>query len=212
MSQAGNSNTTNLSRRAALARLSVAAAAGAVALPAAASALGGLAPQTAGHSGDAELRRLWEHYLARAAARISANEKLIPARAAFDAEMPPCPKDVLPGHHFAAHYWLWQKHGLDRLNADWNAATNEESEIVATIQRTQAEGIIGIGIKLAALPAPITSGVVPVRDNEDRYETILAALVDIDRLAGTNLVEIYASANEEEAAYEELPVPKWISQ
>jgi hypothetical protein len=39
MSQAGNSNTMNLSRRAALARLSVAA--GAVALPAAASALGG---------------------------------------------------------------------------------------------------------------------------------------------------------------------------
>ena len=82
----------NLSRRVILAG---AATAPALALPAVALAS---AAEVSGP--DKELRRLWSEYSALAAADDALLLKYTPARAAYDAEEPPCPEDVLSGTHF----------------------------------------------------------------------------------------------------------------
>ena len=118
-----------------------------------AAALAALSPAQ-----DVELRLLWSEYLVHADAHAAAQEKQKPARAAFDAEFPPCPDDVLPGEHWRAHNWLWRKHGLDHLSDAWNAAGSAMCETAETILQTEAAGLFGIGVKLAALPAEPDAG------------------------------------------------------
>jgi hypothetical protein len=111
-----------------------------------------------------------------------------PARAAFDAELPPCPDDVLPGDHWSAHDWLWHKHGLDPLWNACNAADSAMRETIATILQTEVEGLFGVGVKLAAIPAEC--------DPEDCKEAVAAVLDDLDRLLGSdfagNFAELFA--------------------
>jgi hypothetical protein len=111
---------------------------------------------------------------------------------AFDAEFPPCPDDVLPGHHWRAHKWLWRKHGLDRLNDDWNAADSAMRETIAAILRSPAEGLFGIGVKLAALPNDY--------DAEDCVDAAAAVRRDIDRLIGSNFAALITNSAEEDVS------------
>jgi hypothetical protein len=97
----GFMSPTNLSRRHLVA---TAAALPALAVPAVAGTTLALSPEG---DGDAVLLRLWSEYLARAAAHTAAQKEMEPARALYDAEEPPCPDDVLPGHHFEDNQWLW---------------------------------------------------------------------------------------------------------
>jgi hypothetical protein len=161
------------SRRAILAGASVLATVAAVAPIAARKA--------ATASDDAELRRLWSEYLKHADAYAAAREKYEPVRAAFDAELPPCPNGVVPGTHLHAHAWLWHKHGLDTLCEAWYAPDFAMREMIPTILHTEAEGLYGIGVKLAALPNHF--------DTEDLDDAIAAVLGDIDRLLGSDFAE-----------------------
>ena len=90
--------------------------ASAAAIPAAAMAL----PATA--APDRELRRLWAIYLGKIAEDEAAHQKYSVARAAYDAEEPPCPDGVLEGHHWESLQWLRDKHGVDPLYDAWNEA------------------------------------------------------------------------------------------
>jgi hypothetical protein len=176
------STSSKLSRRALVAGVSATVPLASVAA---------LATQEPGTS-DAELRRLWSEYLARADAHAAAEEKYKPARAAFDAELPPCPDDVLPGHHWAAHQWLWQKHGLDPLCDTQNEIDTKLHQTIAAILQTEAEGLFGIGVKLSALPAD--------REYLDtsEYEDAIAAVLDnIDRLLGSDFAERFAEHDPE---------------
>jgi hypothetical protein len=148
-----------------------------------------LAPAVARASGDAELRRLWSEYLKHAAAYAVARKRYEPARAAFDAEFPPCPDDVLPGTHWRAHDRLWQKHGLDPLDDASNAADTAVRETIAIILHTEAAGLFGIGVKLAALPHDY--------DPQDWVEVAAAVRLDIDRLIGSGFAELAVSSAEE---------------
>jgi hypothetical protein len=171
--------STKLNRRALMA--------GAAAVPlASATAVAG--------QGDADLRRLWSEYLVHADTYAAAREKLAPVRAAFDAELPPCPDDVLPCHHWQDHQWLWHKHGLDPLTDAWNAADSAmRKTIAAIILATEATGLFGIGVKLAA----------GWLDPEDQQDAIAAALGDIDRLLGSGFAERFADRLEESAREED---------
>jgi hypothetical protein len=133
---------------------------------------------------DAELRRLWSEYLKQSAAFDAASEKMKSARAAFDAELPPCPDDVLPGDHWSAHRWLWEKHGLEALNNAWNAEYSAMLGTITTILQTKVEGLAGIGVKLAALPADC--------DGQDCKEAVASVLEDIDRLLGSDFTRNFA--------------------
>jgi hypothetical protein len=137
---------------------------------------------------DLDLRRLWSEYLSHVSAYAVAEEKYKPARAAFDAELPPCPEDVLLGHHWSAHNWLWQKHGLDPLYDARDAVASAMHETIATILHTEAEGLFGIGVKLAALPNHW--------DAQDCVDAVAAVQQDIDRLIGTNFAERVRTSDE----------------
>src|ERR1700730_12150002 len=134
---------------------------------------------------DAALLSLWAEYLGHALAHEAAQAAYKPIRAAFDAEMPPFPPDVLPGHHWEAMQPLWRSYGLEELSDASNNAYNRASATIAAIQATPAEGLIGIGIKLAALPLD--------RENvseEDMADAIASALEDIALLTGTDFAAI----------------------
>jgi hypothetical protein len=165
--------STSLNRRALVAGAAVLPA---IAVPAAAQCVLG---------GDAELRRLWSEYCSHKTAYLAAYQKYMPCLAAFDAELPPCPEDVLPGHHWQAHQWLWEKRGVEESYRAMDAASTAMSETVDAIQNTHAEGPYGIGVKLAALKSGPMHGQVG-GDSEDREEAVISALGDIDRILGAS--------------------------
>jgi hypothetical protein len=43
-------------------------------------------------------------------------------------------------------------HKLDRLSEDWSDTVERREEIIKTILKEKAEGLFGVGVKLAALP------------------------------------------------------------
>jgi hypothetical protein len=112
------------------------------------------------------------------------------ARAACDAEQPPCPPDVWISDHFRTHRPLWEKHGIDRLYATWNDAGERTDETVRAIREQEAEGLFGIGAKLAALPTQDSQD--PAYDHE---ATIRSALRGIDRLIGTTFLVTFATVS-----------------
>jgi hypothetical protein len=139
-------------------------------------------------------RNLWCEYLVHEAAYEAAQEKYVPTRAAFNAELPPCPDDVLPGHHWKAHQWLWNKYGLDALRDALCDADNRMGAIVEEILKAEANSLFGIGVKLAALP----SGDCLHESHHDPQGYVDAAasvLSDINRLLGTDFV---STQNEDE--------------
>jgi hypothetical protein len=158
--------TTSLSRRSVLAGVSVAVA------PMAAGA---------GLSGDdAELRRLWAEYLAARAAEASEESNMRNTSAVFDALMPPCPHNVLPGAHWESPpvQSLRKSTGADAAYDRWQAAAYATEDVFDRIQRTPAQGLLGIGVKLAPLSFDL--------DPEDHEEAVSAALACINRLTGSN--------------------------
>jgi hypothetical protein len=167
----------NLSRRH---LVTAAAALPALAVPAVAGTIAVL-PEG---DGDAALLRLWSEYVARADADAAAQKEMKLARALYDAEEPARPDDVLPGRHFEANQWLWRKHGLDALSDAWNDADDAMKETIEAIRDTEATGLLGILVKFLALP--------PDTEAEDYEEAYDSALVDIDRLLGSNFAPAYA--------------------
>jgi hypothetical protein len=152
----------------------------------------GDAPASATIYGDLNLRRLWFEFIRRRAAYRAAWERYQPVYEAFIAELPNCPDDVRPGDHMRAHNWLWHKHGLEHLWNTWNSANEAMEEVFASILGVEAEGLLGIGIKLAALPIEFEL------DAEDLERARAAVLLDIERLLGIGL---------EEAAVSPMPAP-----
>jgi hypothetical protein len=137
-------------------------------------------------STDEKLRQLWAKYLAQAAIERAAFEEYKPARVAYDAEVPPCPKGVLPGHHFKAQQPLREKYGCDRLYDAWNEADVATREVVEAIRAIEAQSLFGVGVKLAALPVEC--------DPEDSVNTTARALEDIDRLLGASFASQFKTA------------------
>jgi hypothetical protein len=136
---------------------------------------------------DKKLRRLWSKYIEQVAAHDVVDKKYRAARAAYDAEKPPCPEGVLPGHHWEAQGPLRRKHGCDALYDEWNAADDAIRKTITAVSRVKAESLFGIAVKLAAQPVDCES--------EDCVEAIAAALNDLDRLLGSD----FASRFEERA-------------
>jgi hypothetical protein len=149
---------------------------GATAIPLASVAT--LASEGSALGGDSELRRLWAEYLKQADAHAAAWGKYNSVRAVFDAELPPCPDDVFPGHHWQAHEGLWHRCGLEPLWETINVTDSAMRDTIAAILHTEAEGLFGIGVKLAAMPRD--------RDQQDYEDAIVAVQQDIDRLLGSH--------------------------
>ena len=144
------------------------------------------APALASHVGDPRLRELWAQYLEYLAVELAAHAATESARAAYDAEEPPCPPNVLDWHS-PAHRSLWEKHGLDRLYDAWNDAGERTDATVKAILEQEAEGLFGVGAKLAALPTQ------EGQDSSYEHErAIRSALTDIDRLIGTTFLAAFA--------------------
>jgi hypothetical protein len=141
----------------------------------------GAASAAATGAGDVKLRQLWSEFIRHRAAYRAAWERYQPAYDAFIAELQRCPEDVLPDDHMRAHNWLWRKHGLEELWNGWNSATDAMEAASAAILAVEAEGLLGIGIKLAALPVEFEL------DSDDLEEARDAVLMDIERLLGVTL-------------------------
>jgi hypothetical protein len=133
--------------------------------------------------GDIKLRRLWWEFIRRRAAYRAAWERYQSMYEAFVAELPPCPEGVRPGDHMRAQNWLWRKHGLEEPWNAWNSATEAMEATFAAILAVEAEGLLGIGIKLAALPVGFEL------DSDDLEEARDVVLMDIERLMGITLEE-----------------------
>jgi hypothetical protein len=168
-------------------RLATSAAAGAaveVPVPgeaAATTALSGLA------AGDTELRRLWALYCEQDATYIAAYEKMKPVRAALDAEMRW--HDDREAHDARCVRFKagWEKYRLQPLSDAWNDAHAAMLATITTIQRTPAEGLFGIAVKLAALDYSTA-----LDDALDFRDAVASALTDIDKLAGTRFIDFVA--------------------
>ena len=169
----------NLSRRS---LVTSAAALPVLTVPAVASA--------ASQSDDAILRDLWSEYLVQVAAYEAVSEKYNPARAAFDAELPPCPDDVMPADHYKKFRSLWDKHGLDALCDAINEASDRMDYVIEEILATEAMSLFGIGVKLAALPSNLRMGDSRSRDPEDYIESVASVLSNINRLIGTDFASM----------------------
>jgi hypothetical protein len=98
---------------------------------------------------DAELRRLWAEYLVQLRLLKDREVACSAARMGFDAEFPPCPEGVLPGHHWDAYDWLWRKYGLHRLYSAMNREHRKLIKITKAIRKTKAETLFGVGVKLS---------------------------------------------------------------
>ena len=167
---------SNLSRRS---LVTSAAALPALAVPAVAIA----ATQS-----DAVLRDLWSEYLVVATACDAAARRYATAHAAYEAEVPPCPDDVLPGDHWRAYKWLRQKHGADQLYDAVSEAFDRTRNVVERIRRTEATTLFDIGVKLAALPPGISVYEGRSSDGDDYIDAVASVLSDINRLLGTDFV------------------------
>jgi hypothetical protein len=133
-----------------------------------------------------------------AAAYDAVRKKYIPARAAHDAEMPPCPDDVLPGDHWREYRWLWDKHGLEPL---WDAISEADkgmSDVIEKMLKTEATGLFGIGVKLAALPNHLKLAGGRSCDPDDYIEPVASVLSDINRLIGTDFIGMQDDAEEDD--------------
>jgi hypothetical protein len=132
---------------------------------------------------DSKLRELWAQYLEHAAAEREAHAAFKAAAAAFEAEMPPCPPDVSPGIHFRAHRWLQNKTGRACTYKAWGEAADRLVQTIEDIHKEDAEGLFGVGVKLAGQ----TFG--GIRNSDiDAENAIESALADIDRLLGTDFL------------------------
>lgn len=160
----------------------------AVAVPAAAITTVAAGQPANAIEADPELRRLWSEYLNTARAYAGILAAYEPVRNAFDAEMPSCPPGVLPGDHWRSQQPLWRRYGLDDLCAAWNRSAEQVRQTIAAIQTTDAEGLVGIGIKLAAMP-------MDVPDEVDLAEAVASVMRDIARLTGIEFVADAAAAN-----------------
>jgi class 3 adenylate cyclase len=145
------------------------------------------APALANHTGDVRLRELWAQYLEYLAAELAAHAATESARAAYDAEEPPCPPDVRIADHLRAQRPLWEKHDLDRLYNIWNEAGELTDATVKAILEQEAEGLFGVGAKIAALPTQ--DGQDPAFEHE---RAMRSALSNIDRLIGTTFLAAFA--------------------
>jgi hypothetical protein len=145
----------------------------------AAAAIPAIVLPTLGHAAEADqpLLRLWAEYLDHVHAHAAALAAYLPVREAFDAKMPLCPPDVLPGDHWESVQPLWRSYGLDPLYDAWGEKDSNASAAVAAILATPAESLTGIGIKLAAMPVGLVS-------EEDMADAIASVLQDIARLTG----------------------------
>lgn len=143
------------------------------------------APALAHPAGDARLRDLWAKYLEHFAAEQAISAAIVPARAAYDAEEIGGPA---ASHLSEANRPLWKRHGLDRLYDDWNDAVERVDETIEAIQGEQADGLFGIGAKLAALPSDGNCR-DPAHDHED---AIISALTEIDRMIGSTFVSAFS--------------------
>jgi hypothetical protein len=119
---------------------------------------------------DAPLRALWAQYLAQVARDKALLERVALSRAAVDAELPPKGKD----DRWETFEALSLKHGHRQHYDEWCDGHAEIAETVRQIQQTPAEGVFGIGVKLAAI--------APQYEMEDLEELLGAVAVDITRL------------------------------
>jgi hypothetical protein len=140
--------------------------------------------ETDGASAEAKLRELWAQYLERVEACDRAYAAMRPARAAFDAQVPPCPEHMLPGEYWAAQQPLWLKHNLEELSTAWTVASDERRMIRERILAERADGLFAIGAKLAALAWNDP-------DKQHHEEAIASVLGDIDRMIGTEFASVF---------------------
>jgi len=79
--------------------------------------------------------------------------------------------------------WLWKKHGLEALYVARDTVYSAMlHETIPAILRTKAEGLFGIGVKLAAMPTDDVDG-------DDYAAAVMSVQKDIDRLLGTNFAD-----------------------
>jgi hypothetical protein len=150
-------------------------------------------------SPDVVLRQLWSEYLVVAEACNAVAEKYAIARAAYEAELPPCPDDVSLADHYDNHEWLWQKHGIDPLSDAANDAHDKMRDMVRRILGVEACSLFGIGVKLAAVPAGIRLDEGRSCDAGDYGENVASVLANINRLTGSNFfVPEYDYADDED--------------
>jgi hypothetical protein len=121
-------------------------------------------PAVAAPAPDNELRRLWSEYLDRLPEFKITGERHSAVRAAYDAQEPPCPDEMLSGREAAYDAW--------------NAAAERVMEIGDAMQQIQAESLFGIGAQLTALAVRY--------DGFDLTLAVHTTLVRIDRLIGSD--------------------------
>jgi hypothetical protein len=137
---------------------------------------------------DAQLLRLWEQYLSRAQSYATARAVYEPVRAAFGEELSrPCPLGVSLGDHWSTMATRWRSYGLPELSDACEQAAEDIRAAIAAIRAVPAEGLIGIGIKLAALPVGPDA-----TDEQELAEAIFSASEDIARLTGADFAGLTA--------------------
>jgi hypothetical protein len=144
-----------------------------------------LLPAAAASGQDAPLRALWARYQAAIPIENEKRQANRAARAAFDAAYP-CPDGIDHCDHRRARNAEWAV-AVTPAYDEWNDACRESASIIEQIQRTPAEGLIGIAIKLAALPSNIvcSDGDASAEPNGyDLRDAIKAALQAIAQLTG----------------------------
>jgi hypothetical protein len=111
------------------------------------------------------------------------------------------------GDHLKAYRWLWEKHGVDVLIDAVDDQHERMKRVVKKIRKTEASGVFGIGVKLAALEPCIFLN-DSRSEPDDCAEALSCVLGDINRLVGTDFAvtlyaDEYADEEEDDEAHEE---------
>jgi hypothetical protein len=143
---------------------------------------------------DAQLLRLWEQYLWHAQSYTIARAAYEPVRAAFGEELSrPCPLGVSFGDHWGAMATRWRSYGLPELTDACEQAAEGVRTAIAAIRAVPAEGLVGVGIKLAALPVGPHAA-----DEQELADAIFSASEDIARLTGADFAAVTTYAEHRE--------------
>lgn len=175
--------TNESTSRRSMLKAAVALTASTAALP----ALAGVAPA------DAKLRRLWVIYLDRMRLCAAAEGPYLAADKATMAEVPAPHTMPWPDTYRSEFERASEKYGRSRFYDSWNEADSAVREVVELIRVTPAEGVFGIGVKLAALGA--------WTEEADVLDAVTSAVADIERLTGVAFpCEHFATDEEDPAA------------
>lgn len=138
---------------------------------------------------DARLRELWAQYLEAFEIKVAAHDDFGLAHDAYKLEEVRAEDGtaLYGGHDHPLNRPIWDKYDASRLYDVWMVEHDRLSGLITAIQAEKAEGLFGVAVKLVAQDYDDCGH----EDSAEHEDAIRSALVDIDRMIGTDFRSLF---------------------